>query len=109
MPVLNKEGKTIGVSQVLNKRGGSFNQEDEKRLAAFTSQISMGIENAKLFDDVQNQKNYSESILSSMHDAVITIDENKMVKTCNPAGLKVLKIPNLTEVLNTSLIDLLGS
>ena len=63
MPVFNKEGKTIGVSQVLNKRGGSFNAEDEKRLAAFTSQISMGIENAKLFDDVQNQKNYSESIL----------------------------------------------
>jgi adenylate cyclase len=109
MPVLNKEGKTIGVSQVLNKRGGSFNQEDEKRLAAFTSQISMGIENAKLFDDVQNQKNYSESILSSMHDAVITIDENKMVKTCNPAGLNVLKLTNLTDVLNTSLIELLGS
>jgi adenylate cyclase len=109
MPVLNKEGKTIGVSQVLNKRGGSFNQEDEKRLAAFTSQISMGIENAKLFDDVQNQKNYSESILSSMHDAVITIDENKMVRTCNPAGLKVLKISNLIDVLNTSLIELLGS
>ena len=109
MPVLNKEGKTIGVSQVLNKRGGSFNQEDEKRLAAFTSQISMGIENAKLFDDVQNQKNYSESFLSSMHDAVITIDENKMVRTCNPAGLKVLKLSNLTDVLNRSLIELLGS
>ena len=59
MPVFNKEGKTIGVSQVLNKRGGSFHAEDEKRLAAFTSQISMGIENAKLFDDVQSQMNYS--------------------------------------------------
>ena len=81
MPVLNKEGKTIGVSQVMNKRGGSFNEEDEKRLGAFTSQISMGIENAKLFDDVQNQKNYSESMLSSMHDAVLTLDEEGMIKT----------------------------
>ena len=108
MPVFNKEGKTIGVSQVLNKRGGSFNEEDEKRLAAFTSQISMGIENAKLFDDVQNQKNYSESILSSMHDAVVTIDENKLVKTCNPAGLKILKVPVLEEFLGTSLLDKLG-
>ncbi len=108
MPVLNKEGKTIGVSQVLNKRGGSFNQEDEKRLAAFTSQISMGIENAKLFDDVQNQKNYSESILSSMHDAVITIDENKEVKTCNPAGLKIFKISVLSDIIHSSLSDLLG-
>jgi adenylate cyclase len=108
MPVLNKEGKTIGVSQVLNKRGGSFNKEDEKRLAAFTSQISMGIENAKLFDDVQNQKNYSESILSSMHDAVITVDENRLIRTCNPAGLSIFKIPQLTDILNAPVSDLLA-
>ena len=99
MPVLNKEGKTIGVSQVLNKRGGAFNSEDEKRLGAFTSQISMGIENAKLFDDVQNQKNYSESILSSMHDAVLTLDEHGIIKTCNSAGLRILKVPILSEIL----------
>ena len=92
MPVFNKEGKAIGVSQVLNKRGGAFNAEDEKRLAAFTSQISMGIGNAKLFDDVQSQMNYSQSILSSMHDAVLTFDENHVIKTCNPAGLRILKI-----------------
>ena len=99
MPVFNKEGKAIGVSQVLNKRGGSFNAEDEKRLAAFTSQISMGIENAKLFDDVQSQMNYSQSILASMHDAVITFDENYVVKTCNPAGLRILKVINESEIL----------
>jgi len=99
MPVFNKEGKTIGVSQVLNKRGGAFNAEDEKRLAAFTSQISMGIENAKLFDDVQSQMNYSESILSSMHDAVLTFDENHVIKTCNPAGLKILKVTHEAAIL----------
>ena len=99
MPVFNKEGKTIGVSQVLNKRGGAFNAEDEKRLAAFTSQISMGIENAKLFDDVQSQMNYSESILSSMHDAVLTFDENFVIKTCNPAGLRILQIPGESHIL----------
>ena len=107
MPVLNKEGKAIGVSQVLNKRGGSFNAEDEKRLAAFTSQISMGIENAKLFDDVQNQKNYSESILSSMHDAVLTLDETGVIKTCNTAGLRILQAPVLGEVLGKKATDIL--
>ncbi len=99
MPVFNKEGKAIGVSQVLNKRGGSFNSEDEKRLAAFTSQISMGIENAKLFDDVQSQMNYSQSILSSMHDAVLTFDDHGVIKTCNPAGLRILKIPHEAAIL----------
>ena len=107
MPVFSKAGKTIGVSQVLNKRGGSFNAEDEKRLAAFTSQISMGIENAKLFDDVQSQMNYSQSILSSMHDAVLTFDEHGVVKTCNPAGLRILKIPHESDILEQSASSLL--
>ena len=108
MPVFSKAGKTIGVSQVLNKRGGSFNAEDEKRLAAFTSQISMGIENAKLFDDVQSQMNYSQSILSSMHDAVLTFDEQGVVKTCNPAGLRILKVPNEAAILEQQASSLFG-
>ena len=29
VPVVNKDGKVIGVTQVLNKRGGPFNEEDE--------------------------------------------------------------------------------
>ena len=108
MPVFSKAGKTIGVSQVLNKRGGSFNAEDEKRLAAFTSQISMGIENAKLFDDVQSQMNYSQSILSSMHDAVLTFDEHGVVKTCNPAGLRILKVPHEAAILEQQASSLFG-
>ena len=66
VPVVNKDGKTIGVTQVLNKRGGPFNAEDESRLKAFTAQVAIALENAKLFDDVQNMKNYNESMLQSM-------------------------------------------
>ena len=51
----------------------------------------MGIENAKLFDEVQNAMNYTQSMLSSMHDGVVTFDENGKVKTINPAGLRILQ------------------
>src|SRR6202007_1213666 len=54
LPVVNKNGKCIGVTQALNKRGGPFTAEDEARLKAFTAQVSIALENAKLFDDVQN-------------------------------------------------------
>src|SRR5437016_369776 len=91
-PVVNKDGKTIGVTQVLNKRGGTFTGEDEARLKAFTSQISMALENAKLFDDVQNMKNYNESILESMSSGVITLNEDGAVVTCNSAGLKIMRV-----------------
>ena len=91
VPVVNKQGKTIGVTQVLNKRGGLFTDEDEARLKAFTSQISIGLENAKLFDDVQNIKNYNASILESMTNAVITLNEVEQLVTCNAAGLRMMK------------------
>ena len=92
IPLKNKAGKTIGVTQVLNKRGGAFTSDDEARLSAFTSQISMAIENAKLFDDIQNIKNYNESMLESMSTGVITINEDGKIVTCNNAGLRILQV-----------------
>ena len=91
VPVVNKQGKVIGVTQVLNKRGGPFTDEDENRLRAFTAQISIGLENAKLFDDVQSMKNYNESMLESMSNGVITFDEKCVIKTCNAASLRIMK------------------
>jgi len=92
VPVINKDGKVIGVTQVLNKRGGPFTEEDESRLKAFTAQVSIALENAKLFDDVQNMRNYSESMLESMSNGVITLNEDEKIVTCNAAGLKMLQI-----------------
>ena len=97
-PVINKAGVVIGATQVLNKKGGSFNQEDEARLKAFTAQVSVALENAKLFDDVQNMKNYAESMLESMSNAVVTLNEDGVIQTCNAAGAKILKTP-IQEIL----------
>jgi adenylate cyclase len=92
VPIVNKHGKVIGVTQVLNKRGGPFTGEDESRLRAFTAQISIALENAKLFADVQNMKNYNEAMLESMSNAVITLDESEKIATCNAAGLRILRV-----------------
>ena len=91
VPVVNKHGKCIGVTQALNKRGGPFTAEDEARLKAFTAQVSIALENAKLFDDVQNMKNYNQSMLESMSNGVITLTEDGRIHTCNAAGYRILK------------------
>ena len=104
-PVTNKDGKIIGVSQVLNKRGGSFSSEDEARLVAFTSQISIGIENAALFDDVQNLMNYNMSMLSSMSNGVITINEDDEIETCNDSGLRIMKLEESPQILKQKTTD----
>lgn len=90
VPVVNKNGKVIGVTQVLNKTGGPFDEEDESRLKAFTAQIAIGLENAKLFNDVQAMKNYNEAMLESMTNGVITVDSELKVQTCNEAAARLM-------------------
>jgi adenylate cyclase len=91
VPIFNKDGRTIGVTQSLNKRGGPFTGEDESRLRAFTAQIASALENAKLFSDVQAMRNYNAAMLESMSNGVITFDEDGRVNTCNAAGTRILR------------------
>ena len=88
-PLQNKQGQVIGVTQVLNKRGGTFTEDDAARLKAFTAQLAVALENAKLFDDVQTMKNYAESMLESMSSGVITIGDDDVVRTANRAACRI--------------------
>jgi adenylate cyclase len=99
VPIVNKSGKTIGVTQVLNRRGGPFTSEDEARLKAFTAQLAISLESARLFDQVQQVKNYNESMLQSMTNGVITLNDTGAVVTCNAAGLRILRT-TAVEILN---------
>lgn len=98
-PVRNKSGKIIGVTQVLNKKHGEFTEDNEYQLIAINSQISIAIENAKLFEEVQNIKNYNESILESMTSTVITLNEMNQIVTCNKAGMKLLHLSDPEELV----------
>jgi adenylate cyclase len=107
VPVFNKAGTAIGVTQALNKRGGPFTVDDESRLRAFTAQIAGGLENAKLFADVQAMRNYNESMLESMSNGVITFDEEGVAQTCNAAASRTLRREE-SDVVGMSSAELFG-
>lgn len=102
VPIINKDGKCIGCTQSLNKKGGGFTDEDESRLKAFTQQVAIALENAKLFEDVSKERAYNHSMLTSMSNAVITINDEGKIITCNKAGLKILKIRTTDIIGKTS-------
>ncbi|HEY2382136.1 MAG TPA: adenylate/guanylate cyclase domain-containing protein [Terriglobia bacterium] len=108
VPVINKQGKTIGVTEVLNKIGSAFSADDEARLQTFSSQISIALENAKLFGDVQTMKNYNESILESMSSGVVTVNEDGIVMTCNAAGCCILDI-QAADVIDRPVAEVFGN
>ena len=104
-PLLNKSGTVIGATQVLNKRGGVFSDEDAARLKAFTAQMAVALENAKLFDDVQAMKAYAESMLESMASGVITFNDNDVAQTINRAGCRIFRARS-RDVINQAAAEL---
>ena len=107
VPIINKDNRIIGVTQVLNKKGSTFTDEDEQRLKAFTGQISIALENSKLFDDVQRIKNYNDSMLQSMSNGVITLDPAGEIVTCNAAGARIWETDG-EQLVGKALGDILG-
>ena len=92
MAICSKAGRPLGVTQVLNKRGGPFTAEDERRMRAFTAQAAIALENAQLFEDVMNARNYNESILRSLSNGVITMTADRSIIKMNEAVVKTLRI-----------------
>ena len=107
VPIINKQGEVIGVTQVLNKKTGAFTDKDEQQLKTFTGQIAIALENSKLFDDVQRMKLYNESVLQSMSNGVITLDPLGKVITCNQAIERIWAC-KAADVQGQLLADLLG-
>jgi adenylate cyclase len=88
MPLKNREGEIIGVTEVMNKQGGAFEQEDEDLLRALTAQIAFTLENAQLFERVAAMKNYLESVHESIASGILTLDDDYRIVTANRAALK---------------------
>jgi sigma-B regulation protein RsbU (phosphoserine phosphatase) len=48
LPIRNKDGETIGVLQLLNKKSGPFTHADEGMLRAISDHVALALENAQL-------------------------------------------------------------
>ena len=90
MPVMNKQGQVTGVTQVLNKAGGAFKVEDERRLRAISAQVVAALENAQLFDEVVRLNKYNEGILKSLTNGVVTMDLDGVIERVNAAASRIL-------------------
>jgi len=66
-PLKNKDGEVIGVFQVLNKKNGVFDEEDEKILTLLARQAADAIENAFLYEE---QRKMFESFIETLSVAL---------------------------------------
>ncbi|KAI9352204.1 hypothetical protein BDR26DRAFT_850523 [Obelidium mucronatum] len=90
IPIRNISGHSIGVTQMINKKVGAFEADDEKLLISFSAQAAVAIENSNLFKktedmlrETQNMKNYLSMIIQSITNVVITLDKNGYLSHIN--------------------------
>ncbi|MCK7595022.1 adenylate/guanylate cyclase domain-containing protein [Pseudomarimonas salicorniae] len=90
VPVEDRDGRCIGVIQAINKLGGRFDVNDERRLRAFAAQAAIALVNAQLFADLARAQRYSESILRSLTNGVVTLNPQGQIVTANAAAQALL-------------------
>ncbi|MGQ0799687.1 MAG: adenylate/guanylate cyclase domain-containing protein [Pseudomarimonas sp.] len=92
VPVEDRDGHCIGVIQAINKLQGEFSEDDARRLRAFAAQAAIALVNAQLFADLDRERRYSESILKSLSNGVVTLDAQADVVKANAAAQSLLGV-----------------
>ena len=93
MPVFDRDGLVIGVTQAINKGGGeSFAEEDVAFLRAISAQIAVALENAQLYRRTVSMRNYLQSVQESISAGILTLDNDWRVITINKAAVALLGV-----------------
>jgi len=80
MPMKNRQGRTLGVLQVLNKRDGIFTHADEELLDAFGAQAAIAVQNALLNDEIRKRMETSEILLNVMRTVSSELEIDQLLQ-----------------------------
>ena len=95
---------TMGVWRPLER--GLFTEEDLNLLVSLARQAAIAIQNARLFDEVGREKEYSESLVKSSPVAIVNIDERDLIVSWNPGAEKLFGY-TAQEAIGQNIDDLL--
>ena len=123
MPVFNADDQLIGVTQLINKKKqgeypaynpenwpdapeqwkSSFNRNDLEFMRAFNIQAGVALQNAKLFDQVKQQKQMQEDILRSLTNGVISTNQTGRIIAANECAKGLLGLEETATIEGKSL------
>ncbi len=106
-PILTSKNDCVGVVIADSKsRPGPFSPEQTRLLSAFVSQAGLAIENARLHEKTQRLTDYTDNVLQSIGDGILSTDARGHIARWNRAAAAILEQPSaffrnttLTEVI----------
>ncbi len=111
---LNYRGQVIGVVYCDNRlRAGVFEEREKSLLAAFANQASVAIQNARLYENIQQSlveigeiKELMDNVFASIGSGVVTMDASHKITQFNKAASEILE-HSVEEVIGKSLSGVL--
>jgi PAS domain S-box-containing protein len=101
--------RLVGViAAVHSDPGRAFSERDLRLLNLFAPQAAVAIENARLYTQMQQQKQFFEDLLQNNPVAIVTLDLAFRITSCNPAFERLFGYTQ-QEVLGRNLDELLNS
>jgi adenylate cyclase len=88
-PIVNLQGETLGVVQAINKKGGAFDEEDERLFGLFSHQAAIAVENFNLYNRIMTNHHKMGVMLDIASTLNETIDLGSLI------GKLVTKIMNV--------------
>jgi len=92
VPLLARGEIVGGLSGLGKLGGGSFTLQDFNLLQIFANQVSVAIDNARIIEELSEEKERSETTLNSIGDAVITTNASGIIERVNPVASQLLGI-----------------
>jgi PAS domain S-box-containing protein len=102
--------RVIGVMGLWRERpvAGPFSEDDLNFLKTLARQAANAIENARLFEEVQRQKLYSEALVKNSPVAIVTHDLDNNIVSWNPAAESLFGYRE-DEAISVNTIDLISN
>jgi PAS domain S-box-containing protein len=83
---LVREDRLLGGLVIMRRERGAFSAETVATLQTFATQSVLAIHNARLFREIQQQKQYSETLVETSPVAIVTMDLRGTVTGWNPGA-----------------------
>ena len=104
VPLKNYDGEIIGTFEVLNKKKGTFNGEDQEILQALASNAAIAIETAQLF---QNLKQHRDKLLEENTQLWREVEGKFATQHILGTSEKIQKVVRLLEQISDSEVSVL--
>ncbi len=105
------DGETIGVIEVINSRGGDYNERSKEIIEQLAAQVSSELKMTLLSERLSKSEEFLNSIINSLPGGIIILDEKGVIRKSNPTAemifhIKEVEGKNLKEVIpDTRILD----